>query len=290
MSELMVKILYPASDAIFYVTTRTPSTDAEWNVLQGQALMVAESANLLMMPAHMRDEDRWLADAKLMRDAGLAAFKAAKAKDVKALVKFSGDKKYDFRILKAVDQVNDYQKRVLVRKMDAHFGSSLKAKTIAVWGLAFKPETDDMRDAPSIPIVARLAGDGAAIRAFDPEAMAECRRLYGERDDLMLAGDRIQAVKGADALVIEGSEAGGHIGPVSTGVLAQEFLPALAAEHLVFELFKRRVGIEVQHIAYRGGAQVFTDLIGGQVLAPLARMTRRIPTAKTRTTICMTPK
>ena len=85
MSELMVKILYPASDAIFYVTTRTPSTDAEWNVLQGQALMVAESANLLMMPAHMRDEDRWLADAKLMRDAGLAAFKAAKAKDVKAL-------------------------------------------------------------------------------------------------------------------------------------------------------------------------------------------------------------
>ena len=85
MSELMVKIIYPASDAIFYITTRTPSTDAEWNELQGKALMVAESANLLMMPAHMRDEDRWLADAKLMRDAGMAAFKAAKAKDVKAL-------------------------------------------------------------------------------------------------------------------------------------------------------------------------------------------------------------
>lgn len=85
MSDLMVKILYPASDAIFYVTTRTPTNDAEWTVLQGRALMVAESANLLMMPAHMRDEDRWLADAKLMRDAGTAAFKAAKAKDVKAL-------------------------------------------------------------------------------------------------------------------------------------------------------------------------------------------------------------
>jgi hypothetical protein len=85
MSELMVKIIYPASDAIFYVTTRTPSSDAEWNELQGKALMVGESANLLMMPAHMRDEDRWLADAKLMRDAGMAAFKAAKAKDVKAL-------------------------------------------------------------------------------------------------------------------------------------------------------------------------------------------------------------
>jgi hypothetical protein len=81
----MVKIIYPASDAIFYVTTRTPTTDAEWAELQGKALMVAESGNLLMMPAHMRDEDRWLADAKLMKDAGAAAFKAAKGKDVKAL-------------------------------------------------------------------------------------------------------------------------------------------------------------------------------------------------------------
>jgi hypothetical protein len=85
LSDLMIRIIYPASDAIFYVTTRTPSSDAEWAILQGQALMVAESANLLMMPAHMRDEDRWLADARLMRDAGAAAFKAAKAKDVKAL-------------------------------------------------------------------------------------------------------------------------------------------------------------------------------------------------------------
>ena len=85
MSDLMVKIIYPASDAIFYITTRTPSNDAEWTELQGKALMVAESANLLMMPAHMRDEDRWLVDAKLMRDAGLAAFRAAKAKDADAL-------------------------------------------------------------------------------------------------------------------------------------------------------------------------------------------------------------
>ena len=85
MSDLMVKIIYPASDAIFYITTRTPTNDAEWTIVQGQALMVAESANLLMMPAHLRDEERWLADAKLMRDAGQAAFKAAKAKDVNAL-------------------------------------------------------------------------------------------------------------------------------------------------------------------------------------------------------------
>jgi hypothetical protein len=84
-SELMVKIIYPASDAIFYVTTRTPSNDVEWNELQGKALMVAESGNLLLMPGYMRDEDRWMADARLMRDAGAAAFKAAKAKNVDAL-------------------------------------------------------------------------------------------------------------------------------------------------------------------------------------------------------------
>ena len=85
VSELMAKIIYPASDAIFYVTTRTPASDAEWNDLQGKALMVAESANLLIMPGHRRDEVRWLADARLMRDAGAAAFKAAKAKNVDAL-------------------------------------------------------------------------------------------------------------------------------------------------------------------------------------------------------------
>jgi len=85
MSELMVKIIYPASDAIFYITTREPKTEAEWVELQGKALAVAESANLLMMPGRARDQDRWMDDAKLMLDAGRAAFRAAKAKDVAAL-------------------------------------------------------------------------------------------------------------------------------------------------------------------------------------------------------------
>ena len=85
MSELMVKIIYPASDAIFYITTREPKTEAEWVELQGKALAVAESANLLMMPGRARDQDRWMQDAKLMLDAGRAAFRAAKAKDVAAL-------------------------------------------------------------------------------------------------------------------------------------------------------------------------------------------------------------
>ena len=85
MSELMIRIIYPSSDAVFYITTRTPETDVQWGELQGQTLMLAESANLLMMPGHARDQDRWMADAKLMREAAAAAFKAAKAKDVKAL-------------------------------------------------------------------------------------------------------------------------------------------------------------------------------------------------------------
>jgi hypothetical protein len=85
MSDLMVKVIYPASDAIFYITTRQPTSDAEWGDLQGKALMVAESANLLMMPGRARDEDRWMQDAKLMLDAGRAAYRAARAKDLGAL-------------------------------------------------------------------------------------------------------------------------------------------------------------------------------------------------------------
>ena len=85
MSELMVKIIYPTSDAIFYIPTRTPKNDVEWGEVQNKALALAESANLLMLPGRMRDEDRWLQDAKLLQDVGMAAFKLAKAKDVEGL-------------------------------------------------------------------------------------------------------------------------------------------------------------------------------------------------------------
>src|SRR5476649_2295343 len=85
MSELMIKIIYPTSDAVFYITTRTPKDDADWNELQAKTLMLAESANLLMLPVHARDQNRWMTDAKLMLDVGTAAFKAAKMKDVAAL-------------------------------------------------------------------------------------------------------------------------------------------------------------------------------------------------------------
>ena len=89
MSDLMVKIIYPASDALFYIESRTPTTDAEWTVLEGQALMVAESANLLMLPGRARDQKQWMADAKLMLEAGAAAVKAAKTKNVDGIVALS---------------------------------------------------------------------------------------------------------------------------------------------------------------------------------------------------------
>src|SRR5688572_12895178 len=86
MSDLMVKIIYPASDALFYIESRTPKTDSEWTALEGQALMVAESANLLMMPGRARDQTQWMADAKLMLDVGAEGYAAAKKRDVQGIV------------------------------------------------------------------------------------------------------------------------------------------------------------------------------------------------------------
>jgi hypothetical protein len=94
MSDLMAKIIYPTSDAVFYITTRTPKDDAEWNDLQAKTLMLAQSGNLLLLPIYARDQDRWMKDAKLMLDAGDAAFKAAKAKDLAALEALN-DKLYE---------------------------------------------------------------------------------------------------------------------------------------------------------------------------------------------------
>ena len=91
MSDLMVKMIYPTSDAVFYIKTRTPKTDEEWGELQAKTLTLAEAANLLMMPGRARDQERWISDAKLMLDAGAAAYKAAKAKDISALVALNDD-------------------------------------------------------------------------------------------------------------------------------------------------------------------------------------------------------
>jgi UDPglucose 6-dehydrogenase len=120
-------------------------------------------------------------------------------KDVKALVRFSADKKYDFKVLRAVEAVNDLQKRLLVRKLEAQFGS-LKGKTIAVWGLAFKPKTDDMREAPAIVIIQQLLEHGAKVQAYDPEAMRIAKGIFGAR--ISYFNKSYDALKGADALAI----------------------------------------------------------------------------------------
>ena len=120
-------------------------------------------------------------------------------KDVKALLKSAADKGYDFKILRAVEAVNEGQKQRLVDKMEAHF-KSLKGRTIALWGLAFKPRTDDMREAPAIPIIERLLALGASVRAYDPEAVVTARRIFDSR--IGLCEKSYDALSGADALAI----------------------------------------------------------------------------------------
>ena len=123
-------------------------------------------------------------------------------KDVQALARTASQIGYEAELLTAVESVNKRQQVTLFDKLSRAFDGDLKGKTIAVWGLAFKPNTDDMRNAPSRTLMEALWAAGATVQAYDPEAMKECRRIYGERDELVLVADRQQAVKGADALVI----------------------------------------------------------------------------------------
>lgn len=123
-------------------------------------------------------------------------------KDVRALMHMADLNNYPGRIIHAVNEVNREQKHRLFEKIRAHFGGKLKGKTFALWGLAFKPNTDDMREAPSRDLMEALWAEGAKVQAHDPIAMDEARRLYGERDDLVLVDSPYAALKGADALVI----------------------------------------------------------------------------------------
>jgi UDPglucose 6-dehydrogenase len=124
-------------------------------------------------------------------------------KDVKALLKSANDEGYDFRILRAVEQVNQAQKERLVAKMEQYFATmngKLSGKTIALWGLAFKPKTDDMREAPSIPIIEHLLERGACVRAYDPAATSVAKQIFGGR--IVLCERSYDALAGADALAI----------------------------------------------------------------------------------------
>jgi UDPglucose 6-dehydrogenase len=120
-------------------------------------------------------------------------------KDVKAMMHFAEEQKYDFQILKAVENVNEAQKRRLIVKMEQHFGA-LKGKRIAVWGLAFKPRTDDMREAPAVPLIHGLVAAGAVVHAYDPEAMQVAKTIFGSK--IQFADTSYSALTGADALAI----------------------------------------------------------------------------------------
>ncbi len=121
-------------------------------------------------------------------------------KDVQALVKMGEQNSYQLQILEAVEAVNERQKKVLFNKLKNRFGADLKNKTIAVWGLAFKPNTDDMREAPSIVLIENLLAEGAKVRAYDPEAMKEAHKVFGDR---IAYGKKVyEILDGADALVI----------------------------------------------------------------------------------------
>jgi len=122
-------------------------------------------------------------------------------KDVQALIRSADTIGYNARILKSVEAVNYNQKEKLFDRINAHFSGELKGKTIAIWGLSFKPNTDDMREAPSRVLMEALWQAGATVQAYDPEAMNECQRIYGQREDLTLMGTAESALKKADALV-----------------------------------------------------------------------------------------
>ena len=120
-------------------------------------------------------------------------------KDVQALIRFAAQKNYEFKMLGAVESVNALQKTRLFSKMRAHFGS-LKGKVVAVWGLAFKPKTDDMREAPSVALINALLAGGAKVQAYDPEAVPVAKGLFGSR--VTFAAHNYDALTGADCLAI----------------------------------------------------------------------------------------
>jgi UDPglucose 6-dehydrogenase len=121
-------------------------------------------------------------------------------KDVQALIRTADENGYSLEILKAVEKVNNRQKSILFNKVFNHFNGDLKGRKFALWGLAFKPKTDDMREAPSLVIIEKLLEAGAEVAAYDPVAMNEARRILG--DKITLAKDEYEACIDADALLL----------------------------------------------------------------------------------------
>ena len=123
-------------------------------------------------------------------------------KDVKALIRIGKDKGYVTQLVESIEQVNNFQKTVLFTKILKHYSGKIEGRTFALWGIAFKPNTDDIRDAPSLVIMEALWAAGASIRAYDPQAMAETERHYPDEERLTLCESRDEAIQGADALIV----------------------------------------------------------------------------------------
>ena len=121
-------------------------------------------------------------------------------KDVKALIKTADDNNYPMKMLKSVENVNDEQKTVIVKKLQKYFKNNLEGKTVAIWGLAFKPNTDDMREAPSIVIINHLLNDGVKIKVYDPVAMHEAKKIFGNK--IIYGKDAYDVLTEADALIL----------------------------------------------------------------------------------------
>lgn len=123
-------------------------------------------------------------------------------KDIKALIHMARQVGYDSEILKAVESVNNTQKSILISKVKKHFGNDLHGKTFAIWGLAFKPQTDDMREAPALIIIKSLLSLGARIKAYDPVAMPEARKVLGDNPAITLCANEYEALMDADAMLL----------------------------------------------------------------------------------------
>jgi UDPglucose 6-dehydrogenase len=122
-------------------------------------------------------------------------------KDIKAIIKTAEDYGYDIKVVRAVQAANDFQKNVLFKKILNYFNNDLKNKTIGIWGLSFKPKTDDIRESSSIYIIEKLLENGARIRAYDPEAMNEAGKRL-KNDIIYYATDQYDAAKGVNALAL----------------------------------------------------------------------------------------
>ena len=154
-------------------------------------------ANIDMVKSGLASDPRI---GRFFLNAGLGYGGSCLPKDVRALAKSAADSAYDFKILNAVMEVNRLQKQFFIGKIQQYYRGDLKGKHFAVWGLAFKPNTDDIREAPALDVIDYLLSNGASVSAFDPEAMGNMKKVYGDR--IAFADSQYDALKNADALII----------------------------------------------------------------------------------------